>query len=69
MCHPQLVDIQCFPNSGHGRGSSGGDVMMSAKKRVRQSEYARRRSCVELLNLGLTWGGGSSGYGMDIDPE
>ncbi|TFK31716.1 hypothetical protein BDQ12DRAFT_693663 [Crucibulum laeve] len=29
------------------RGSAGGDIIMSAKKRARQSEYARRRSQVK----------------------
>jgi hypothetical protein len=27
-----------------GRSSTGGDILISAKKRARQSEYARRRS-------------------------
>jgi hypothetical protein len=51
--------------SGRVRGGGGGDVMMSAKKRVRQSEYARRRSRVEPLNLGA----GRSGDCMNVDPE
>jgi len=56
-------------NAGAGRvrGSGGGDVMMSAKKRVRQSEYARRRSRVEPLNLGVKAGGEEGGDSMDID--
>jgi hypothetical protein len=54
---------------GRVRGSGGGDVMMSAKKRARQSEYARRRSRVEPLDLGAIRGGGRSGDGMDVDPE
>jgi hypothetical protein len=53
--------------SGGGRiRGGGGDVMMSAKKRVRQSEYARRRSRVEPINFGDEQGDGN---GMHVDPE
>jgi hypothetical protein len=31
----------------HGVAKVGGDVLMSAKKRTRRSEYARRRSRVD----------------------
>ncbi|KAF8893043.1 hypothetical protein BD779DRAFT_1508513 [Infundibulicybe gibba] len=41
-----------------GRRSGPGDVLMSAKKRARQSEYARRRSRV----------GTAGANGMDVDP-
>lgn len=33
-----------YGGSKGGRGSAGGNVLMSAKKRARQSEYVRRRS-------------------------
>jgi hypothetical protein len=46
-----------------GRGVVGGNVMMSAKKRVRQSEYARRSRAV--LGSGIDGSPGSSA--MDVD--
>lgn len=62
--------VQRSAGGGRGKGSGGSDVMMSAKKRARQSEYARRKSRVEVLNLGATRGGGRrSGNDMDVDPE
>lgn len=54
--------------AGRVRGS-GGDVMMSAKKRARQSEYARRRSRIEPLNLTAAQDGVVTGEGMDVDPD
>jgi hypothetical protein len=54
--------------TGRARGG-GGDVMMSAKKRARQSEYARRRSRIEPLNLTAAQDGVVSGEGMDVDLE
>ncbi|KAG5637266.1 hypothetical protein H0H81_005199 [Sphagnurus paluster] len=50
-----------------GATKGGESVMMSAKKRVRQSEFARRRSKVAPIDLA----GGSSSHGqaMDVDAE
>lgn len=45
------------------KGSATGDVLMSAKKRARQSEYARRRSRVAGPSLGLAVGANA----MDVD--
>jgi hypothetical protein len=50
------------------RASGGGSVLLSAKKRARQSEYARRRSKVVIAPLVLN--GRSTGpdpNGMDVD--
>ncbi|KAF5384087.1 hypothetical protein D9615_003209 [Tricholomella constricta] len=44
---------------------AGDGVMMSAKKRARQSEYARRRSKVAPIDLGA----GAGGQEMDVDAE
>jgi hypothetical protein len=49
-----------------GRSSAGGnDVMMGAKKRVRQSEYARRRSRAATASADSP----SGRRPMDIDDE
>lgn len=47
-----------------GAGAGPGGLAMSAKKRARQSEYARRRSRVGPLNLGDESGGGKD---MEVD--
>lgn len=53
------VQRQSFAGGRAGVGpGSAGNVLMSAKKRARQSEYARRRSRIGALDLGA---------GMDVD--
>ena len=47
-----------------GAGAGPGGLAMSAKKRARQSEYARRRSRVGPLNFGEESGGGKE---MEVD--
>ena len=47
-----------------GAGAGPGGLAMSAKKRARQSEYARRRSRVGPLNFGDESGGGKD---MEVD--
>ena len=49
---------------GSGRGDS---VLMSAKKRARQSEYARRRSRVGGSTIGAGVDGASRSRAMDVD--
>ncbi|KAF8062363.1 hypothetical protein FPV67DRAFT_1422044 [Lyophyllum atratum] len=51
-----------------GGGKTAGDgVVMSAKKRARQSEYARRKSRVAPIDFG--GGAGAGGQGMEVDGE
>lgn len=59
------VQRSSFGGKGVGgmKGGAGSDVMMSAKKRARQSEYARRRSRVGPLKLG------DASDAMDVDGE
>lgn len=51
--------------AGGVKGGAGNDVIMSAKKRARQSEYMRRKSRVTPIDFS----GGVSGDSMDVDAE
>lgn len=46
--------------NGGNRVASGGEVMMSAKKKARQSEYMRRRSGVRAARASLAVAGASA---------
>jgi hypothetical protein len=56
------------PGGGRVRGS-GNDLMMSAKKRARQSEYARRKSRVEPINFGIRDDERGDGNSRHVGPD
>lgn len=60
------VSRASYGGGARSRGSGGGSVVMSAKKRARQSEYARRKSKA-IAPLMLDGGSSTMSSTMDVD--